>query len=1322
MPILFGPKRHATPAPPLTWETAAPDAASAAASAFRRRETNLSASSSAAAAAAALRARPMSPTNVSLVQPKRAQRRSPSVSSLMGRDGIKARHVQRSPSVCSMVERSFRSPSPGGRNRLPQDSDISVDPKLPEITMSKADVKPVGGKTNNGKTNNSGAPPLQTQTFRTASQRLKEGRVGSWFGGATTRDVSNARKRSSSMTITKTDVLDGPGSNAAAIPARTDTSEVGDAKPARHRSVSAKLESEKTGPTKAESAGPVKPGSQVSSRRLLPRRQNLGRSQSVRESTDKPRSLRQGLSRAGSHLSRGTTNKADQTEAPALQTLRPVEPQPEPSPTKATSQEPQEPIKKKKKKKKSTTTTTKTGQNGKKGQIEAPAPVPIERQAAPGDSQATLDNSQDSQATLGEPAPQLSSKPPKLELPFHFSGDEDQREEVAKADVQTDEVVNGRAKSPPPVKRQNRTRVTRETSESPARSARFAPSTSQPLVRHEPPPRSVSPIKSAMKTPHPKDAPVVSEESDMSDEDGTTGARKKSARVSWDDNTLVVSGPESSDPHLSPSRAKEQASVGEDETMTPRPALPLFGSVRDKKCRDLEERPLVRPTGRTRSQSASDTAEPEPTSYTQEHGSGNDTKIYKCREPVPVVVDRPARDDVRAAQVSDDDLDSDAETETEALHRADPSPPRLEPLPLTAKPGPARDHGSRPADHDIIDDDDRVSEISNEEDSAEQTTGRSGEPLPPGATNPMEDIQEEDDETDRCSVYSDACEVLSPYQSIDDGLHSSAAAVGSFLMGKQASRSPNDWENAKSYWKSLTPDQRRQLEVEAMAEDTTADASKGSVKDTSSERSYQIKPGTRWMDDDAPPVPPKPSMEWLEAAAQSPLPTTSWPPRPPTEQIPQPFRPDVSKPPASPSRNEQPVAGTRTMRFGGFEAVWEPKPLEGPRVGLAKLLRGVGKGSSSSVGSEALPSSAPQSATQPSFPLGAAERRNRSVDESCVPQPRRGSAGSVSSFRPSRPVAEKTARGVLSPKKEGVSTQGQSLGQAPPPPPPSSQRHGQGFSLRSSSQPTNGHAPPRATPSTAATAEAFSEEAETGGYLRQSLRGKAAPSSSSGRRTKRARGGKDSRFADSSDEDEGASSSHNFRSRFDDSSDDSDDAGSSLAQRRRAKGLARTMRRGGPPPPINTIPSRTTLTSPALTRTSSDPASPSPSPWTRTAAPHHHQQQSQEGSRGSPRRGSILTLFRRMRDSHSNPMRNTTTTNNNKALPPPPSQRRSGSTGSSRVLSAARNALSSSASSLAVASPARTRNLLVRRGEARGGVPMPRKRFSALRRMLGMQD
>lgn len=160
-------------------------------------------------------------------------------------------------------------------------------------------------------------------------------------------------------------------------------------------------------------------------------------------------------------------------------------------------------------------------------------------------------------------------------------------------------------------------------SSSPGRSARFAKWLSVTAAGdqvHEPPPRSVSPVKSALKHPRGNslspDRKVSiggriqppSEISDgtsvASDEGSRVGIKKRPVKVSFDDEAEIVgvaasppTSPEEYVPESPPSKGKSRMSwlgVGKkrapldfmtgdddfDEVMKPRPALPSFGSVR----------------------------------------------------------------------------------------------------------------------------------------------------------------------------------------------------------------------------------------------------------------------------------------------------------------------------------------------------------------------------------------------------------------------------------------------------------------------------------------------------------------------------------------------------------------------------------------------------------------------------------------------------------------------------------------------------------------------------------------------------------------------
>ncbi|CAK7273869.1 hypothetical protein SEPCBS57363_005869 [Sporothrix epigloea] len=210
----------------------------------------------------------------------------------------------------------------------------------------------------------------------------------------------------------------------------------------------------------------------------------------------------------------------------------------------------------------------------------------------------------------------------------------------------------------------------RTQSNSPVRTARFSPIVGSTLTarRHSPPPRPISPLKSALKHPGPRDTSPSDSASEVNlpstAGDATQTNRKKANRVSFDDKAVVLSqspllsspprspglsplpgaseAPQSShSAHQPPSRSRSwftnigrgkkkgdhAASGGDDDdlVMKPRPALPSFGSVREKSPpAQREERPLVRPVSESqpnRPPSAS-TAPPESYSASADHTNG----------------------------------------------------------------------------------------------------------------------------------------------------------------------------------------------------------------------------------------------------------------------------------------------------------------------------------------------------------------------------------------------------------------------------------------------------------------------------------------------------------------------------------------------------------------------------------------------------------------------------------------------------------------------------------------------------------------------------
>ncbi|KUI54132.1 hypothetical protein VP1G_01523 [Cytospora mali] len=210
-------------------------------------------------------------------------------------------------------------------------------------------------------------------------------------------------------------------------------------------------------------------------------------------------------------------------------------------------------------------------------------------------------------------------------------------------------------------------RQSRSQSISPARTARFGTVQENLTVRHEPPPRSISPRKSALKQQSPSRGASPTGLSEVSDTgtaipESVTPNRKKSIRVSFDDENTVVVGEaagrvETSSPvppspqvvgrrpwynNLKLGKKKDAIPLDDDEIMKPRPMLPTFGSVRGRKSSPplTEERPLVRPIEPSHNTFV-------PVGQSSDHALGgllhdqgpkNEANISKFREPLPPIV------------------------------------------------------------------------------------------------------------------------------------------------------------------------------------------------------------------------------------------------------------------------------------------------------------------------------------------------------------------------------------------------------------------------------------------------------------------------------------------------------------------------------------------------------------------------------------------------------------------------------------------------------------------------------------------------------------
>ncbi|KAJ4992352.1 hypothetical protein SVAN01_02061 [Stagonosporopsis vannaccii] len=200
-----------------------------------------------------------------------------------------------------------------------------------------------------------------------------------------------------------------------------------------------------------------------------------------------------------------------------------------------------------------------------------------------------------------------TGQPSESELSPHFAPNQDSA--YPRIDTPAKSAANA-----PVAQVQNNVKTERQASLSPARHATFAPNASVLAgLKHEPLPRSVSPAKSALKSSpsvsRRSNSPLgpsgrysktasVSGASDTASESGY-GKKKKTVRVSFEQEPTIAGHAAYGDMDTpvspaGPTPSKPFPAVQDEfeDFMKPRPALPSFGSVRDKaRQRDEDEVP-----------------------------------------------------------------------------------------------------------------------------------------------------------------------------------------------------------------------------------------------------------------------------------------------------------------------------------------------------------------------------------------------------------------------------------------------------------------------------------------------------------------------------------------------------------------------------------------------------------------------------------------------------------------------------------------------------------------------------------------------------------
>ena len=398
----------------------------------------------------------------------------------------------------------------------------------------------------------------------------------------------------------------------------------------------------------------------------------------------------------------------------------------------------------------------------------------------------------------------------------------------------------------------------RTQSLSPPRNAHFA-SVGLELpdgVKHQPPPRSVSPAKSALKSspsvsrrshsPLHNESQIVnryavSEHSDAVSEDGKK--KKKKVRISFDEEPTVAGISAYADED--PADDFEEKESDLDDVMKPRPVLPSFGSIRDKNRRSRDDEAPEKVTETIPSSlSSSATLTAEPMGLSSDHKIGGLlADSLATSKTTHVSLDHPVPPEVTSVEgtgyVSDSDQSEASYAEplhpiSEEVVRSTPkpepktltlpaetSPPALEvPVisiqpaspPLSEKPPTlsAESKAPRPFVPGGWDEDD----LSEPEYTVKQTTAitpeastaatSSSPASAPTSTTITFDllpsrVQDDDSSDDNSSIYSDAYEDLEE----DQGFASIDAVVGSPAASDRVGLSASRWADTEVHYTGL---------------------------------------------------------------------------------------------------------------------------------------------------------------------------------------------------------------------------------------------------------------------------------------------------------------------------------------------------------------------------------------------------------------------------------------------------------------------------------------------------------------------------------------
>ncbi|KAL1656281.1 hypothetical protein SLS61_001355 [Didymella pomorum] len=605
----------------------------------------------------------------------------------------------------------------------------------------------------------------------------------------------------------------------------------------------------------------------------------------------------------------------------------------------------------------------------------------------------------------------------------------------------------------------------RQASLSPVRHATFAPNTSVLAgLKHDPLPRSVSPAKSALKSSpsvsrrsasplgpngrvYSKTA-SISGASDTASESGL-GKKKKTVRVSFEQEPTIAGHAAYGDMDTpvspaGPTPSKPIPAVQDEfeDFMKPRPALPSFGSVRDKtRQRDEEEVPQKVTETVSTPMSASVASVGEPMEASTDLGLGHIvSQDFAAKQSA---VSEPLAPQVTSVEgsgyVSDSNYSSDGESSVRK--HADPATTAA----TTTEPEPkslAKPTEATPATLPAITE--QVVEVPNiavlpatpspyehpepkfqslsapggwTEQEEQQPPTTSYAPVqfapietpasiqqqlnePPSTPNP------EDDDTDNSSVYSDAYEDPSD---MDGGFGSINAIVESPIIGTSPGLTGSPWTDKSATDSPIT---QRKSSTLAADKDKPMDTS---ASDWEAARAHWSGINRPRDHDERPAVPTNTHAQTVAARVlQAPVQESELRTKPAVQATPKETTPRVSMseaPPRASMSSQPPQTPNKPLKSALKKTTPAPALAQAPRSGVPQMrmsMRGASSRDASS-GQTQMRTSMRGNAS----PGPRAERQMRtSMRGDAAPVP----SMAVAASRQSAPVDTKAPRGALQKK------------------------------------------------------------------------------------------------------------------------------------------------------------------------------------------------------------------------------------------------------------------------------------------------------------------